>query len=733
MKKILILLLFVMVALPIASACIDSDGGLNYYKRGSLSGICKEPATCGVWVDSCKDNETLYEYTCDNLNGVEYECPKGCTDGACIKKNDSNNPECKNLYWFDNEHQECSQKEFCGLYMYLGLQTFESKTQCEKALNVTNECVTDDDCPQLDCIGEEDCIGIDVKCINGKCKNLYWCIERPETCTAEYAPVCGCYIIRCEIPPCSEECKTYGNSCTACSENADYWIDGECKEKISKNCPNNSNEENNKCYKTLSNGRKAEIKIMPETASARAIERLGELGFTIELKEVGKGDEAKPVYELEGEKQGKMLGLFKIKGKIKAYVDAETGNVKVIKPWWSFLAFGLDKKDSGSKIDDSGSTVEGIKSVVTANNQFAFELYSEYKSKEGNIFFSPYSISTALAMTYEGARGKTAEEIQSVFHFPEENVRRPAFAKLYNEINKKDKKYQLNTANALWAQKDFQFLSEYFNIVEKYYGGKVTNLDFVGETEKSRLTINKWVEEQTNNKIKDLIPLGILDSMTKLVLTNAIYFKGTWVYQFDKKDTKELDFKVTSENIVKVPMMYLNNEEAKFNYAETNNLQVLEMLYKGEELSMLILLPKDNLGSLEKNLDAKKIEEYRNMLKAEYIEAIYLPKFKFETKYFMADTLKEMGMPTVFSDSADFSGMTGKRDLFISQVIHQAFVEVNEEGTEAAAATAVIMEKGISVGPRTPVFRADHPFIFIIQEKATGNILFLGRVINPNK
>lgn len=388
-----------------------------------------------------------------------------------------------------------------------------------------------------------------------------------------------------------------------------------------------------------------------------------------------------------------------------------------------------------SKVDDTGATKEGVNAVVNANNQLAFELYSQFneESKDSNIFFSPYSISIALTMTYEGARGQTAEEMQSVLHIPEDaNVRRPNFARIYNKINKKDKKYKLSTANALWAQKDYKFLEEYTNNVEKYYGGKVTNLDFAGESEKSRQIINKWVEDQTNNKIKDLIPQGVLNAYTRLVLTNAIYFKGTWVKQFDEKDTKEEDFRIDSSNTVKVPMMRLIGNGVKFNYAETDEIQILEMPYHGEDLSMLIILPKGNdLANIEKSITLEKLSEWKNMLNEQRVD-IFIPKFKFETKYFMAKALSDMGMPTAFSPAADFSGMDGTKDLLIQNVIHQAFVEVNEEGTEAAAATGVVM--GItSVGPRIPIFRADHPFIFIIQEIETGNILFLGRVSDPSK
>jgi len=380
-------------------------------------------------------------------------------------------------------------------------------------------------------------------------------------------------------------------------------------------------------------------------------------------------------------------------------------------------------------LDDSGASQEKVNAVVNANNQFALELYSKLNEENAgkNIFFSPYSISVALAMTYEGARGQTAEEMQSVLHFPADpEVRRPAFARIYNQINKGGKKYKLSTANALWAQKDYPFLDEYFNTVEKYYGGKVTNLDFVGDPENSRITINKWVEAQTNNKIKDLIPEGVIDAATRLVLTNAIYFKGTWFKQFDKKNTVERDFKISPTNSVKVQMMHLDDKKAKFNYTETKDLKILELPYSGGDLSMLILLPKDSIEQLESELTIENLNNWTARLKEEEV-SIYLPRFKFETKYFMAKTLREMGMSSAFGN-ADFSGMTGRRDLYISNVIHQAFVEVNEEGTEAAAATAVVMKE---VAIMKKLFNADHPFIFIIREKETGNILFLGRVSDP--
>jgi len=384
--------------------------------------------------------------------------------------------------------------------------------------------------------------------------------------------------------------------------------------------------------------------------------------------------------------------------------------------------------------EEIGSTPQGVQDVVEANNEFAFDLYSELdKSENGNIFYSPYSISAALAMTYEGAKGQTANEMKSVFHFPESNILRPNFAKIYNNINEGADDYELRTGNALWVQQDYPLLEDYTARVEKYYGGKATNVDFIEETENSRQTINSFIEEQTNNKIKDLIPAGFLDAMTRLVLTNAIYFKGIWEWQFDKADTYEGDFKITNDNIVKTEMMNMNpdKDKVKFNYADTGDLQILELPYKGDKISMLLLLPSENLDVIEPVLTAEKLNEYKSQMKETELDSISIPKFEFDTKYFMKETLSALGMPTAFSQNADFSGMTGVKDLYIDFVIHQAYVKVDEEGTEAAAATAVGM-KLTAVMPSN-VFKADHPFIFIIQEKETGNILFFGRVVDPTK
>ena len=382
--------------------------------------------------------------------------------------------------------------------------------------------------------------------------------------------------------------------------------------------------------------------------------------------------------------------------------------------------------------DDTGSTEQGVMDIATANNRFAFDLYFQLdKSEHRNLFYSPYGISAALAMTYEGAKGRTADEMKSVFHFPESRILRPNFAAIHNAISKGANDYELRTGNALWVQRDFPLLEDYQSRVEKYYGGKAVNLDFVKETEKSRQTINSFIGEQTNNKITDLIPRGTLDRLTRLVLTNAIYFKGTWQWEFDKSHTREEPFKITPDKIVKASMMNMHPDKAQFNYADAGDLQILELPYEGEKLSTLVLLPTKDLDSIAPTLTAKKLDEYKSKMKETKLDAISLPKFEFDTKYFMKDTLSAMGMPTAFSGNADFSGMTGKKDLFIGFVIHQAYVKVDEKGTEAAAATAVSATT-TSVMLRK-VFRADHPFIFIIQQKDTGSILFLGRVVDPTK
>lgn len=399
------------------------------------------------------------------------------------------------------------------------------------------------------------------------------------------------------------------------------------------------------------------------------------------------------------------------------------------------LAIALFKPEFTSKVstaDDSQATLEGIAALVRANNQFAIDVYAKIAAdgNNNNVFFSPYSISSALAMTYEGARGATAEEMQSVFYFPDvKTEHRAAAAAIYNKLNAAQADYTLRTANALWVENDYQLLETYTEPVTKYYAGNVRNLDFATAADESRKTINTWVADNTEDKIKDLIPPGMVTAATRLVLTNAIYFKGDWETQFDELLTRDQDFRVNSEKTVQVPMMRLTGDEAEFNYAETDSVQVLELPYQGDELSMLLLLPKEGgLSQLHAELSSEQLSGWREDLSRQRVD-VFLPRFTFEHKQALNQPLIELGMPTAFSPGADFSGMTGGRDLYIGAVVHQAFIEVNEEGSEAAAATAVGMRQ-VSAAIN-PVFRADHPFMFMIQDKETGNILFMGAVNNP--
>ncbi|RXE57359.1 proteinase IV [Methanoculleus taiwanensis] len=383
------------------------------------------------------------------------------------------------------------------------------------------------------------------------------------------------------------------------------------------------------------------------------------------------------------------------------------------------------------------TVADAARGVAAGNNEFAFDLYRSLAngSATENLFFSPFSISSALGITYEGARGETADEIRLVLHLPvNDTLRREGFAGINAGLNSGDANYTLRTANALWAEETYPFLPEYIETAERYYDANTTNLDFVGAPEESRLAINRWVEEQTEDRIQDLLPAGSITPLTRLVITNAIYFKGTWTLQFDANETEDTDFRVSQNQTVTVPMMQRTDEDAVYPYAETDSLQVLALPYAsgdGQNLSMLVLLPKDgNLTVAEESLNLQNLSELRQSLESQRVD-VYFPKFTLETEYGLPETLAAMGMPTPFTAAADFSGMDGSEDLFISDVVHKAFVDVNEEGTEAAAATGVVVSLTSVREDETPVFKADHPFVFLIQESETGNILFMGRVMRP--
>jgi len=384
-----------------------------------------------------------------------------------------------------------------------------------------------------------------------------------------------------------------------------------------------------------------------------------------------------------------------------------------------------------------------IKPVAEGNMAFAFDLYTQLSQESGNLFFSPYSLSTALAMTYAGARESTAAQMASVLHFPKaQSELDAAFRHLQDQIKAAHhKNMQLDIANALWGQKAYPFLDSFKDTIKKYYDAQLEEVDFSKHYKKLHRKINAWVESKTHHRIKDLIKPGVIKALTRLVLVNAIYFKGNWANQFEEKNTENAAFWLTDASSVDVPMMTQKNH---FGYMENDNLQMLELPYTGklqdtkgffgnEELSMIILLPRtrDGLARLENLLSVANFDRWLGDLWRQKVE-VFLPKFQINTGFELSKTLAAMGMPDAFNKKSDFSGIDGTKDLYISSVIHQAFVDVNEEGTEAAAATAVIMATR-GMPPPTPIFRADHPFIFLIRHNSSGSILFMGRVVNFSK
>jgi serpin B len=375
--------------------------------------------------------------------------------------------------------------------------------------------------------------------------------------------------------------------------------------------------------------------------------------------------------------------------------------------------------------------------LIEGNSAFAFELYQALREQEGNLFYSPHSISVALAMTYAGARGETAQQMADTLNFILEQERlHPGFNWLDAELasrgegaqGKDDKGFRLNIVNAIWGQKDYEFLSDFLDVLAENYGAGLRILDFINETEKSRLIINDWVSDQTEGRIKDLIPQGAIDALTRLVLTNAIYFNAAWEDPFDEDVTADGPFYLFEGGQVIVPMM---KQTESFGYTEGEGYQAVELQYDGNELSMVILLPEaGQFQAFEEGLQAQQVCDIISDLQPTGV-ALTMPKFEFDSEFSLTDTLAGMGMPIAFSGDADFSGMTGTLALYISEVIHKAFVSVDEAGTEAAAATAVIMPE--SGPPELPVeVTIDRPFIFLIRDIETGAILFVGRVMNPS-
>jgi serpin B len=385
-----------------------------------------------------------------------------------------------------------------------------------------------------------------------------------------------------------------------------------------------------------------------------------------------------------------------------------------------------------------GVPVAELAELVVGCSAFALDLYQQLITGNSNLFYSPYSIALALAMTYAGARSETGQEMAETLHFSLSQDRlHPAFNALDLQLAQRDqgvqglkgKGFRLSMANALWGQEGHEFLALFLDTLAENYGAGLNLLDFAGAPEVARLAINEWVSEQTEEKIQDLLPAGAIDTMTRLVLTNAIYFNAAWLMPFRERNTEEGLFYPLEGKPVNVPMM---QQTELFAHGEGEGFQALELPYDGRELSMLILLPEPGMfETFEQDLSATRLQDIVQKLTMTRI-ALTMPRFKFESRFELASVLAKMGMPSAFSDQADFSGMDGGDTLQISDVVHQAFVAVDEEGTEAAAATAVIMTtKAMPIRVEPITFTVDRPFVFFIRDIATGAILFIGRVVDP--
>jgi len=374
--------------------------------------------------------------------------------------------------------------------------------------------------------------------------------------------------------------------------------------------------------------------------------------------------------------------------------------------------------------------------LVNGNSEFAWDLYQVVKAEDGNLFYSPYSISLALAMTYAGAKGDTAKQMADTLHYDlSQTALHPAFNSLALELasrgqgaqGKDEKGFRLNIVNAIWGQKDYKFISAFLDLLAENYGAGLRVLDFIKDPNASRETINNWVSEQTEGRIKDLIPEGAITPLTRLVLTNAVYFNAAWREKFEESATQNGQFHLVNGTEVTVPMM---RKTDSYGYVKSGNVVGVELPYDGNELSMVILTnATGTFTDFEKGLTFSKVNELIDGIRYSEVR-LTMPKFEFESKFGLKETLQGMGMALPFQDNADFTGISTQSDLHIDDVIHKAFISVDEAGTEAAAATAVIVGT-TSMPVEQAVVTLDQPFVFLIRDIQTGAIIFIGRVMNP--
>ncbi len=393
-----------------------------------------------------------------------------------------------------------------------------------------------------------------------------------------------------------------------------------------------------------------------------------------------------------------------------------------------------EQRSDRKRTNSPRATSQDLKALVAGNNAFALDLYRALRNGDGNLFYSPFSISQALAMTLAGARGETERQMADTLHYELSQDRlHPSFNSLDQEIASRGKNprdeddhfFQLNVANAIWGQQGYEFLPGFLDVLAENYGAGLQPLDFAGAPEESRAKINDWVSSETQDKIIDLLPSEAVNRLTRLVLTNAIYFNASWQWPFDKRLTRELPFHLAEGGMVEVPMM-TETSSYFYGYVQGNGYQAVDLPYSLGEISMTILLPDGGtFGEFEDSLNPQVLDRIVDDIEIGNI-TLTMPLLELESEFSLDQTLADMGMPDAFDDGADFSGMTGTRELWISEVAHKAFVSVDEEGTEAAASTAVVLLESEPL-----LVTVDRPFIFLIRDRDTGTILFLGRVVNP--
>lgn len=389
-----------------------------------------------------------------------------------------------------------------------------------------------------------------------------------------------------------------------------------------------------------------------------------------------------------------------------------------------------------SRVRDPAVPEADARELVAGNTTFALDLYRTLDDGRSNLIYSPYSVSSALAMTHAGARGETEAQMARALRFtlPQERLH-PAFNALDLALASRGEGaegqdgggFRLHVANALWGQVGSSFAPSFLDVLAESYGAGLHVVDFAQAPGQARGIINGWVAERTEDRIEDIVPEGAIQPATRLVVTNAVYFNAAWQFPFDEDETARAPFTRLDGTSISVPMM---TNHAQVRYGEGGGFQALELPYDGGELSMVLVLPSEEIGALGAGIDLAWLEGVFASLGTRSV-TMTLPKFKFESALDLVEPLGALGMPIAFSGLADFSGIDGQGGLFLSDVLHKAFISVNEAGTEAAAATAVIIAE--TSAPEPASIRFDRPFLFFIRDIATGAILFVGRVVDPSR